>query len=113
MKALIIVFALLGILVTMHVQAGERQSSSGRTYGDAWYDLERKYPSPERRYSRRELDQARRRANNSLWMENNAHKDPIYQSDQYRGRSSGYNSSPYRYEQYRRNNNYNRYGHQW
>lgn len=62
---------------------------------DAWYDPEKKYPSPERRYSRRKLDQGRRRANNSLWMDTYRWRDPIYQSDQYRGRSSGYNYSGY------------------
>ncbi len=75
-----------------------------RSYGDAWYDLETKYPSPERRYSRKELDQARRRANNSLWMDTYGRKDPIYQSNQYRGRSSGYryNTRPmYRHNLYR------------
>lgn len=79
------------------------ESNYNRTYGDAWYELEKKYPTPQRRYSRQQLNQARRRANNSLWMEQYGKSDPIYQSDQYQGRSSGY-SSPYRS---------NKFGHHW
>lgn len=107
MKISILVLFIISSLWFLCAQAGEKQPQYGRTYGDAWYEMERRYPAPERRYSRKQLDQARRRANNSLWMERNSHKDPIYQSDQYRGRSSGYNSTPYRYE------NNNRYGHRW
>ncbi len=82
---------LLTTITAIALSALANVSADGqRSYGDAWYDLERKYPSPERRYSRRELDQARRRANNSLWMDTYGRRDPIYQSDQYRGRSSGY-----------------------
>ncbi len=65
-----------------------------RSFGDAWYDLEKQYPSPERRYTRKELDKARRRANNPLWLKTYGRRDPIYQSDQYRGRSR---SSRYHY----------------
>lgn len=83
-------------LIAASSYAGDRTSKNGRTYGDAWYELEKKYPSPERRYSRKELDQARRRAGNSLWMRSYGHKDPIYQSDQYRGRSSRSYRDPYR-----------------
>ena len=99
---IVLLFAASFITISI-ANADERQSKSGRSYGDAWYDLEKRYPSPERRYSRKELDQARRRANNSLWMEKYGYKDSIYKSDQYRGRSSGYYSQPYRspYQSYR------------
>jgi len=69
------------------------------------YDLERDYPSPNRRYSRKELDRARIRANNSVWMDYYGRKDPIYQSNQYRGRgSSNYYPQPYQnyYQNYNR-----------
>ncbi len=106
MKSWIIMILLSIFLTTITaVNAENKKSHNGRSYGDAWYELEKKYPSPERRYSRKDLDQARRRANNSLWMEQWGSKDPIYRSDQYRGRSSGgYNAQPYRS---------NRFGHQW
>ena len=92
---------LLTIISAIALSALGNVSADGRrSFGDAWYELERKYPSPERRYSRKELDQARRRANNPLWMDIYGRRDPIYQSDQYRGWSSGYryNTRPvYRY----------------
>jgi len=100
----LILLLFVGSFITLNIaNAEDKHSKYGRSYGDAWYDLEKRYPSPERRYSRKELDQARRRANNSLWMEYYGDKDPIYKSDQYRGRSSGNYSQPYRnpYQSYR------------
>ncbi len=91
MKILVTGTALILGLISLSNSSADGQ----RSYGDAWYDLERNYPSPERRYSRKELDQARRRANNSLWMDTYGRRDPIYQSNQYRGRSNGYSSQPY------------------
>ncbi|MDX2504483.1 MAG: hypothetical protein QNL62_08405 [Gammaproteobacteria bacterium] len=105
MKSLLTMILLsIFLITTTAATADDRKSRYGRTYGDARYELEKKYPSAEHRYSRKELDQARRRANNSEWMQQWGKKDPIYKSDQYRGRSSGYYSQPYRS---------NRYGHQW
>ena len=105
MKPLILLIITSIFLITISSAIAEdKKSRYGRTYGDSWYDLEKKYPSPERRYSRKELDQARRRAGNSLWMEKYGKKDPIYRSDQYRGQSSGGYRQPYRS---------NRYGHRW
>ena len=102
-KLILLLFA--GSFITLSIANAEHKHSQyGRSYGDARYDLEKRYPSPERRYTRKELEQARRRANNSLWMEYYGDKDPIYKSDQYRGRSSGYYSQPYQntYQNYRR-----------
>lgn len=75
-------------------QGGRYYDDDNQKYGDksrynAKYKLEKDYPAPHRRYSRQELDQARRRANNSTWMKYWGRKDPIYRSDQYRGRYSG------------------------
>ncbi len=84
-----------GVALILSLISLTNSSADGRrSYGDAWYDLEKNYPSPEHRYSRKELDQARRRANNSMWMDTYGRGDPIYQSDQYRGRSNGYPSPP-------------------
>lgn len=103
---ILVVITILSLMTIPFASAENKKAKYGRTYGDTWYELEKKYPSPERRYSRKELDQARRRAGNSLWMEKYGRKDPIYRSDQYRGQSSrGYGyRQPYRY---------NRYGHRW
>ena len=108
MKHLISVLSLMicFVITISTANAADRNSQSGsRSYGDAWYDLEKRYPSPERRYSRKDLDQARRRANNSLWMDSYGRKDPIYRSEQYNGRSSGY-SQPYRSNRYSGVRNY-------
>jgi len=95
----IIVTSMLLIINVAYASGFESPKSShnkNRSYGDAMYDLERDYPSPNRRYSRKELDRARRRANNSVWMDYYGHKDPIYQSNQYRGQgSSNYYPQPY------------------
>lgn len=66
------------------VNAGDRASNNSE------YRLEHDYPSGGHRYSREELDQARRRANNSTWLRYYGKNDPIYNSDQYRGISRGY-----------------------
>ena len=106
MKSLFISILLSTFFVTITSSyAGDRYSRyDHRSYGDNRYKLEKEYPSPERRYSRNDLDKARRRANNSVWMKHWGNKDPIYQSDQYRGRSSRSYSQPYRT---------NRWDHQW
>lgn len=90
----------LSVLLFSPILMAEKLKHHGKTYGDAWYQLEKQYPSPERRYSRKELERARLRANNRVWMEQWGSRDPIYQSDQYRGQSGRY---------YRTN----RFGHRW
>ena len=105
MKQLILmIIASLFLITVTSASAENRKSRSDQNYSDSRYKLEQDYPSPERRYSRKELDQARRRAGNSLWMKQYGRKDPIYQSDQYRGRSSG---------NYRRSYRNNRYDRRW
>ena len=93
-KIMLMISASIILIYLISVTAEARDPDS-MSFGDAWYKLEKNYPSPERRYSRKELDRARRRANNSLWMDTYGRRDPIYQSDQYWGsqsypRRSGY-----------------------